>query len=195
MSSSDQVAGNFIEIFNAASAEYQKVTGLHLDTHSLASLFDTCHSPEDVSKLLQTQAHAFRKFRDGDKKLMAWLDPTVHILYMFSSTLGEGVGLVGCGSLTLYDGSQTSCSQPFSPAKPIFTGIGALLAVSLSSYSSSCIGVTSNSQAVKDEISSYEMLIHLFERIHFFLLALSTRVMTDSRIREFILSCGIPGSP
>ena len=224
MSSSNQVTRNFIKIFNAASAEYQNVTGLHLDTHSLATLLDTCHSPEDVSNLLQTQAQAFSKFRDGVKKLMAWLDPTVHILYMFSSTLGEGAGLVGCFKLfTLYDGSQISCSQPFSPARPIFTGIGVLLGVSLSSYSPSCIGITSNSQAVKDEISSYEMLIDLFERIHFFLqrlesytgmpltdnmtnllgkimaqllsvLALSTRVMTDSRIREFILCCGISGS-
>ncbi|KAH9992629.1 hypothetical protein BJV77DRAFT_1001937 [Russula vinacea] len=42
---------------------------------------------------------------------MSWLDPTIHILFTFSNTLGEGIGL------------------PFSPAKTIFTGIGVLLGV------------------------------------------------------------------
>ncbi|KAH9955015.1 hypothetical protein BC827DRAFT_1239450, partial [Russula dissimulans] len=40
---------------------------------------------------------------------MAWLGPTVRILFAFSATLGEGIGL------------------PFSPAKTIFTGVGVLL--------------------------------------------------------------------
>jgi hypothetical protein len=93
---SSEVDNNFIEIFNAALVEYHKVTGLHLDTHPFGTRLDTCQSPELVSDLLQMQAQAFSRFRDGDKKLMAWLDPTVHILYILSSTLGEGIGLVGC---------------------------------------------------------------------------------------------------
>jgi hypothetical protein len=75
--------------------------------------------------------------------------------------------------------------------------------------------VTSNCQAVKDVVASHERLINLFERIHFFLqrlncysvipvtdgftellgkimaqilfiLALSTKVMTERRISEFL---------
>ncbi|KAH9955020.1 hypothetical protein BC827DRAFT_1239506 [Russula dissimulans] len=59
---------------------------------------------------------------------MAWLDPTVHILFTFSATLGEGIGL------------------PFSPAKTIFTGVGVLLGVStfLRSSSFSHAGMTSD---------------------------------------------------
>ncbi|KAH9955006.1 hypothetical protein BC827DRAFT_1239361 [Russula dissimulans] len=59
---------------------------------------------------------------------MAWLDPTVHILFTFSATLGEGIGL------------------PFSPAKTIFTGVGVLLGVSLfpSSISFPYTGMTSD---------------------------------------------------
>ncbi len=85
---------NFTAIFNAASAEYQRVTGKHLVTHPFAAQLDTCDSPKAVSDLLRTQAQAFNKFRKGDEKLMAWLDPIVHILFTFSATLGEGIGLV-----------------------------------------------------------------------------------------------------
>jgi hypothetical protein len=100
MSTSDQTAGpststdNFTTIFNAASIEYQTVTGKRLDTHPFAAQLDTCDSPKATSDLLRAQAQAFSKFRKSDEKLMAWLDPTVHILFTFSATLGEGIGLV-----------------------------------------------------------------------------------------------------
>ena len=85
---------NFTTILNAASAEYQKVTGKRLDLHPFAAQLDTCQSPKAVSDILRMQAQAFSKFSRGDKKLMAWLDPIVHILFTFSATLGEGIGLV-----------------------------------------------------------------------------------------------------
>src|SRR5712671_1616558 len=98
MSTNHQVAGpsgdNFTAIFNAASTEYYSVTGKRLETHPLAAQIDTCRNPEAVSNLLRTQAQAFSKFRKADEKLMAWLDPMVHILFTFSATLGEGIGLV-----------------------------------------------------------------------------------------------------
>ena len=98
MSASNQVAGpsidNFTAIFNSASNEYLRVTGKRLDTHPFAAQLDTCYSPEAVSDVLRTQAQAFSKFRKGDEKLMTWLNPTVNILFAFSGTLGEGIGLV-----------------------------------------------------------------------------------------------------
>jgi hypothetical protein len=98
MSASDQTAGpstdNFTAIFNAASVEYQTLTGKSLDTHPFAAQLDSCHNPEAISDVLRTQAQAFSKFRKGDERLMAWLDPMVHILCTFSDTLGEGIGLV-----------------------------------------------------------------------------------------------------
>jgi hypothetical protein len=83
----------FIQIFNIASDEYNRLTGQDLQKHPLATDLDTCRKPQDVSILLQTQAQAFSKFCEGDKKLMKWLDPTVNILFTFSATL-EGVGLI-----------------------------------------------------------------------------------------------------
>jgi hypothetical protein len=98
MSATDQIAGSsadtFTAIFNAASIEYETVTGKRLDTHPFAAQLDTCHTPEAISNVFRAQAHAFTKFRKGDEKLMAWLDPIVHILCAFSATLGEGIGLV-----------------------------------------------------------------------------------------------------
>ena len=70
------------------------MTGKRLDTHPFAAQLDACDSPNAVSDLLRTQAQTFSKFRRGDEKLMAVLDPTVHILFTFSATLGEGIGLV-----------------------------------------------------------------------------------------------------
>jgi hypothetical protein len=98
MSASSQTAGplteNFTAIFNVASNEYEKSTGKRLDAHPLAAQLDNCDDPEAVSNVLRMQAQALNKFRQGDERLMAWLNPTIHILFMFSSTLGEGIGLV-----------------------------------------------------------------------------------------------------
>jgi hypothetical protein len=99
MSSNNQIPGsstssNFTAIFEAATIEYQTITRKRLDTHPFAAQLDTCHSPDAVSNIFRIQAQAFRKFRERDEKLMAWLDPTVHILFTLSATLGEGIGLV-----------------------------------------------------------------------------------------------------
>ena len=135
MSASNQSAGpstnTFTAIFNAASTEYRRLTGKSLDTHPFAAQFDTCQTPDAISNILRTQAQAFAKFREGDERLMTWLDPTIHILLTFSDTLGEGIGLVSnlvCLQFT-HECSLTFSSQAFSPAKTIFTGISALLGV------------------------------------------------------------------
>ena len=96
--SSNQTAGpstdNFTAIFNAAEAEYERLTGKRLNTHPLAAQLLTCKNPEAVSNVLRMQAQSFSRFRQGDERLMSWLDPTIHILFTFSATLGEGIGLV-----------------------------------------------------------------------------------------------------
>ena len=127
----DPSADNFTAIFNVASAEYQRLTGKSLDSHPFAAQLDTCKNPEAISKVLRTQAQAFSKFREGDERLMAWLDPTISILLTFSDTLGEGISLVSNPSNLRMTGFRTLDYQAFSPAKTIFTGIGVLLGVRL----------------------------------------------------------------
>jgi hypothetical protein len=100
MSGTNQAAGpsrstnNFTAIFQAASSEYERVTGNPLDTHPFSIQLDSCNSPEAVLDAFRTQAQAFDKFCKADEKFMTWLDPIVHILFTFSTTLGEGIGLV-----------------------------------------------------------------------------------------------------
>jgi hypothetical protein len=134
MSEGNRAAGtstdNFSAIFNAALTEYQRVTGKHLDTHPFAAKLDTCDSPEAVSNVLRTQAQAFSKSRRGDEKLMARLNPIVHILSAFSGT--RRTNRSGTSPPTSgYDNSLMRGSQSFSPAQTIFTGISILLEVRL----------------------------------------------------------------
>jgi hypothetical protein len=44
--------------------------------------------------MLQDQVHQFENSRGGDERLWRWLKPTINVLYAFSATLGQGVGLV-----------------------------------------------------------------------------------------------------
>src|SRR5712691_6020981 len=87
---------NFTAIFQAASNEYQRTTGKLLDTHPFTTQLDGCDSPEAALNVFRTQAQAFSEFRKGDEKLIKWLDPIVHVVFTFSGTLGEGIGLVRC---------------------------------------------------------------------------------------------------
>ena len=223
MSASNQAVGpstdNFTAIFSGASDEYLRVTGKRLDTHPFAAQLDTCHNPEAVSNLLRTQAHAFSKFHKGDEKLMAWLNPTVNILFAFSGTLGEGIGLVSrlIHSVRLFLMTWLNWFSAILTRKDDLYWYwcssrgGSLL------RSQSHIRLRPNFQVVRDVVASHEKIIHLFERINFFLqrlniytgipltndltvllgkimaellsiLAISTKAMTDRKMSELIYS-------
>ncbi|KAH9019709.1 hypothetical protein EDB84DRAFT_610969 [Lactarius hengduanensis] len=105
-------SSNFDTIFRTAFNAYKKRTGQDITSHPLAAQLKTCDSPDAILALLTAQAEEFDHSRRDDERLTKWLNPTVNVLYAFSATLGEGVGLV------------------FSPAKVIFAGIGVLLLAS-----------------------------------------------------------------
>ncbi|KAH9080600.1 hypothetical protein EDB83DRAFT_998212 [Lactarius deliciosus] len=100
---------NFISIFEVAAKKYKKLTKQDLNTHPFSVVFDSCDSPDTVLDVFRKQAEIFDEIRKDNEKLIQWLDPMVHVLFTFSATLGEGVGLT------------------FAPAKVIFTGVGVLL--------------------------------------------------------------------
>ena len=85
---------NFTPIFQAAYDEYKKLAGHDLATHPFAAELDQCDSPDSILDVLRKQAQAFARSRKGDEKLMAWLNPIVHVLFTFCGSLGEGIGLV-----------------------------------------------------------------------------------------------------
>ena len=79
---------------NRALSEYKNKTGKPLLDHQLASELQRCDSADSIKAVLQTQAEAFQQFRDGDKRLMKWINPVVDVLSTFSDTIGEAAGIV-----------------------------------------------------------------------------------------------------
>ncbi|KAH9177993.1 hypothetical protein EDB89DRAFT_1844096, partial [Lactarius sanguifluus] len=107
-SSTSTSSTNFETIFGAALEGYNKQTKKDIISHPLAIQLRSCDSPSAILAVLRAQVQAFDQSQIADEKLTKWLDPTVNVLYAFSATLGEGVGLT------------------FPPAKAIFVGIGVL---------------------------------------------------------------------
>jgi hypothetical protein len=94
---------NFQSIFNASLQAYDNKTKNKLLDHPLATQLQSCHSPIAVLSVLQDLIQKFDQRRASDERLKTWLNPTVNVLYSFSATLSEGVGLVSITSLSLYD--------------------------------------------------------------------------------------------
>ena len=88
---------NFDSVFNSALHAYKMRTNLDLATHPLLSSLQTCDSPDAVLTILREKILASDQSQGGDERLTNWLIPTVNVLYAFSATLGEGVGLVSIG--------------------------------------------------------------------------------------------------
>jgi len=85
---------NFQLIFNNALKAYEKRTKNDLLAHPLAAQLQACDSPTTILALLHRQVEELSHSQNSDERLSKWLDPTVNVLYAFSATLGEGVGLV-----------------------------------------------------------------------------------------------------
>ncbi|KAF8460705.1 hypothetical protein DFH94DRAFT_683106 [Russula ochroleuca] len=101
-------SSNFQLIINNALDAYKKRTRNDLLAHPLAPQLQACDSPGAILAILQQQVQGLDQSW-SDNRWTKWLDPTVNVLFAFSSTIGAGVGLV------------------FSPASVIFAGIGVLL--------------------------------------------------------------------
>jgi|SRR6267142_2074198 len=90
---------NFTPIFQTACDEYKRITGHDLATHPFATELDHCNSPDGILHVLGKQSQAFTRSRRRNEKLLAWLSPIVYVLFTFSATLGEGIGLVSISPL------------------------------------------------------------------------------------------------
>jgi hypothetical protein len=87
-------SSQFKSILDAALSEYKSKTGNDLTNNAVAKELQGCESSEAVLDIIQREAQAFDKFRDGDQRLMKWIGPSVDVLYTISATLGQGVGIV-----------------------------------------------------------------------------------------------------
>ena len=93
-SSSTSSSSNFQLIINNALDKYKKCTKNDLRAHPLAAQLQSCDSPGAILVVLQEQVQVLDQSRSTDERWTKWLDPTVNVLYAFSSILGSGVSLV-----------------------------------------------------------------------------------------------------
>jgi hypothetical protein len=91
---SSSSGSNFQSVLNAALDAYDKKTKSKLLAHPLAAQFQSCDSPTAIISILQDIIQQFYRRHRSDEKLTNWLNPTINVLYAFSSTLGQGLGLV-----------------------------------------------------------------------------------------------------
>ncbi|KAH9165412.1 hypothetical protein EDB89DRAFT_2076826 [Lactarius sanguifluus] len=150
-------SSNFESIFRTAVRAHKKRTGQDITSHPLASWLKTCDSPDAILAVLQAQVQEFDQSRRDDERLTKWLNPTVNVLYAFSATLGEGVGLV------------------FSPAKVIFAGIGVLLLASKD--------VAASHDVLVD---IFERVENFFKRLEAYTEVPQTAAMTDVIIKIMV---------
>jgi hypothetical protein len=92
-SSTGTSQSNFVSIFNAALETYKQKTKNDLASHPLLPTLQSCDSPEAVLTVLREQIPPFSQSHNDDDTLTKWITPTVNVMYAFSSTLGQGVGL------------------------------------------------------------------------------------------------------
>ena len=87
-------SSHFKLILDTALSEYKSKTGNDLKDSSIAKELQGCETADAVLDVIQREARAFDKFKNGDKALMKWIGPSVDVLYTISATLGQGVGIV-----------------------------------------------------------------------------------------------------
>ena len=129
-------------LLNAALRDYKDKTGSSQVDHPFAKQLQGCDSAESITTILEEQARVFRQFRDHGK-LVNSLKRLVNVFCspLFTTVLDKVIGLVVrhkmyslvCALLLVV------ILQPFPPAKAIFAGICALLAVCLLSSDPICI--------------------------------------------------------
>ena len=126
-------SSNYQSIFNLALDAYREKTKSDLASHPLLSKLESCISPDATLALLREQIPGFDQARNGDDKLMRWLNPAVKVLCSFSATFSGGTSLVSFGVLKRYMQGPSliyPLCKAYPPAGVIFTGIGVLLSVS-----------------------------------------------------------------
>ena len=105
---SSSSSSSFHAVFDAALESYEKTTKNKLLTHPLATQLQSCDSPATILSVLQDLVQKFEQCRGSNEGLRTWLDPTVNVLFAFSATLGEGVGIVTLTVLPSYESALFS---------------------------------------------------------------------------------------
>ena len=85
---------NLASIFDSAIQAYKKNTGKAITSHPFATELQSCDSPDAIFTVFRRHIPSSDRSQGGCEGFAKYLIPTVNVLYAFSATLGEGVGLV-----------------------------------------------------------------------------------------------------
>ena len=129
MSTAPSTQSNFASIFYAALQSYKRKTKKDLTSHPLLPTLQSCDSPDAILTVLREQVPRSNPSQNGNDRLTKWVAPTVNVLYAFSATVGQGVGLVCIGIFCHGESPFDINYRAFPPANAIFAGIGVLLLV------------------------------------------------------------------
>ena len=103
----------FETTFSAALKAYKDQTKKDISSHPLFTQLRSCSSPGAILAVLRTQVQAFDQSQGSDDKWTKWLDPTINVLFAFSTTLGNGVGVVNSKTLS-FSGLSNVCDYRYS---------------------------------------------------------------------------------
>ena len=87
-------ATSFQAILDKALADYCDQIGVDLDKHPFTDELRGGDSPDNVLKLLEDKANAFKVYRDGNRKLINWLSPVVRVVHTLSGVIGQAVSFM-----------------------------------------------------------------------------------------------------
>ena len=110
-------SSNFEDVFSDALKAYKKQTKKDISSHPLATQIKSCDTSSAIIAMLRTQVQNFDQSSQGaDERWTKWLDPTVNVLFAFSATLGNGVGVVSSPSscFSSRDLSSDMCNNRYS---------------------------------------------------------------------------------
>ena len=178
---------HFRTVFVAAVKAYEKKTKTDLLTHPLVTQLQSCNSSSDILAVLHDKVNELDKSRSDNGRLSNWLNPTINVLYAFSATLGQGIGLVSLGWST--DCRLIVCTDILSRKRNICWYRGSILSENFPSPICEGILNCNVSQAAKDVGASEEALAELFERIENFFKRLEsyTEVSPTSAMADIIV--------
>ncbi|KAH9055235.1 hypothetical protein EDB87DRAFT_1824745 [Lactarius vividus] len=150
-------SSNFRTIFVAALKAYEKKTKTDLLTHPLATQLQSCNSSSDILVVLHDKVNELDESRSHNERLSNWLNPTLNVLYAFSTILGEGAGLV------------------FSPASVISASVGVLLLAAKD--------VDASQEALAD---LFDRIENFFKRLESYTEVPPTDAMTDMIVKIMV---------
>jgi hypothetical protein len=93
---------NYRYIFDRALEAYKEKTGKDLTSDPLLHKLETCHSPDNVLVILRERISEFDQPHNNSDGLKKCLNPTVNVLYTFSTIIGVSPGLVSLGILVFF---------------------------------------------------------------------------------------------